>query len=67
MSTGTVARFMNEKGFGFITPDEGGKDIFVHQSDIQTEGHKSLTPGQRVKFDVMQEAKGPKASNVNNA
>ena len=58
---------MDEKGFGFITPDEGGKDIFVHHSDINMEGFKSLTAGQRVKFDVTQEAKGPKAANVTTA
>jgi cold shock protein len=64
MATGTVSKFMDEKGFGFITPDGGGKDLFVHHSDIKMDGYKSLTPGQRVKFDVAQEAKGPKASNV---
>jgi CspA family cold shock protein len=64
MSTGVVSKFIEEKGFGFITPDEGGKDIFVHHTDIKMEGFKSLTPGQRVKFDVAHEAKGPKASNV---
>jgi len=67
MSTGTVSKFINEKGFGFITPDGGGKDIFVHHTDIKMEGYKTLTPGQRVKFDLTQEAKGPKASNVSNA
>jgi CspA family cold shock protein len=64
MATGTVSKFMDNKGFGFITPDDGGKDIFVHHSDIKMDGFKSLKPGQRVKFDVAQEAKGPKASNV---
>lgn len=64
MSTGVVSKFIEDKGFGFITPDEGGKDIFVHHTDIKMEGFKSLTPGQRVKFDVAHEAKGPKASNV---
>jgi CspA family cold shock protein len=64
MATGTVAKFMDNKGFGFITPDDGGKDVFVHHSDIKMEGFKTLTPGQRVKFDLAQEAKGPKAANV---
>jgi CspA family cold shock protein len=67
MATGIVSKFIDEKGFGFITPDEGGKDIFVHHTDIQMDGFKSLSPGQRVKFDVTQEAKGPKASNVSPA
>ena len=64
MATGIVSKFMDNKGFGFITPDGGGKDIFVHHSDIKMEGFKTLKPGQRVQFDVSQEAKGPKASNV---
>jgi cold shock protein len=64
MANGIVSKFMNEKGFGFITPDDGGKDVFVHHSDIKMDGFKSLSPGQRVTFDLAQEAKGPKASNV---
>jgi CspA family cold shock protein len=64
MATGIVSKFFDDKGYGFITPDGGGKDIFVHQKDIQMEGFKSLKPGQRVNFDLSQEAKGPKASNV---
>jgi CspA family cold shock protein len=64
MPTGTVSKFMDNKGFGFITPDGGGKDIFVHHSDIKMDGFRSLQPGQRVQFDLSQEAKGPKASNV---
>jgi cold shock protein len=67
MSTGTVSKFIDEKGFGFITPDGGGKDIFVHHTDIKMDGYKSLRPGQRVKFDLSHEAKGPKASNVSPA
>ena len=61
---GTVKFFNTTKGFGFIAPDGGGKDIFVHHSDIKMDGFKSLKPGQRVNFDLAQEAKGPKASNV---
>jgi CspA family cold shock protein len=64
MATGTVSKFIDEKGFGFITPDAGGKDVFVHHSDIQMNGFKTLSPGQRVNYDLAQEAKGPKASNV---
>jgi cold shock protein len=64
MAKGIVSKFMDSKGFGFITPEGGGKDVFVHHSDIQMDGFKSLSPGQRVEFDLAQEAKGPKASNV---
>jgi CspA family cold shock protein len=64
MATGVVAKFFDEKGFGFITPDGGGKDVFVHFSDIQMQGRRTLVPGQRVTFDVAHEGKGPKASNV---
>jgi CspA family cold shock protein len=64
MATGTVSKFIDEKGFGFITPDDGGKDVFVHHTDIQMDGFKSLKPGQRVQFELTREAKGPKASNV---
>jgi CspA family cold shock protein len=67
MATGIVAKFFDEKGYGFITPDDGGKDIFVHHTDIQMDGFKSLKPGQLVNFEVAQEAKGPKASNVHPA
>jgi CspA family cold shock protein len=67
MSTGVVSKFSDEKGYGFITPDDGGKDVFVHHSDIKMGGYKSLSAGQRVQFDVAQEAKGPKASNVTRA
>jgi CspA family cold shock protein len=65
MATGTVAKFFDDKGYGFITPDGGGKDLFVHYSELKMEGFKTLRPGQKVTFDVTQEAKGPKASNVN--
>ena len=64
MATGTVAKFFDNKGYGFITPDDGGKDLFVHFSEVNMEGFVSLKPGQRVTFDVANEAKGPKATNV---
>jgi cold shock protein len=64
MATGTVAKFFDNKGYGFITPDDGGKDLFVHFSEVKMEGFVSLKPGQRVTFDVANEAKGPKATNV---
>ncbi len=63
MAQGTVKWFKNEKGFGFIT-QEGGPDLFVHFSEIQGEGFKSLNEGDRVEFDVAQGDKGPKAVKV---
>lgn len=64
MASGTVAKFFDSKGYGFITPDAGGKDVFVHFSEVATEGFVSLRPGQRVDFEVVNDAKGPKATNV---
>lgn len=64
MPTGTVKWFNDDKGFGFITPEDGGKELFVHQSDIQGEGFRSLSEGARVSFDVEASDKGPKAVNV---
>ena len=62
--TGTVERFMDDKGFGFIKPDNGAKDVFVHHSAIGGSGFKSLAQGQRVQFDLVQDPKGPRAENV---
>lgn len=62
--TGTVKWFSEEKGFGFITRDDGEKDVFCHHSAIKGEGFKTLAEGQKVQFDVVQGQKGPAAANV---
>ena len=64
MPTGTVKWFNDDKGFGFITPDEGGKDLFVHFSGIAGNGFRSLAEGARVSYEAEQGDKGPKAVNV---
>ena len=64
MATGTVKWFNDAKGFGFITPDEGGEDLFAHFSSVQTQGFKTLKEGQTVSFDVVQGPKGKQASNI---
>lgn len=64
MATGTVKWFNESKGFGFITPEDGGSDVFVHFSAIQGKGFKTLLEGQSVTYDVEQGPKGPQAANV---
>ncbi len=64
MATGTVKWFSDDKGFGFIAPSDGSKDVFVHHSAVQGSGFKSLTEGQIVSYEVEQGPKGPSATNV---
>ena len=64
MSTGIVKWFNSSKGYGFIAPDDGSDDLFVHHSEIKTEGYASLDEGQKVDFEVGQGKKGPCATNV---
>jgi cold shock protein len=64
MPTGTVKWFNSEKGFGFITPDDGSKDLFVHQSAILGDGYRSLDEGAKVTFEAESGDKGPRAANV---
>ena len=64
MATGTVKWFSDDKGFGFITPDEPGKDLFVHHSAINVEGYRSLAEGAKVSYESEAGEKGPKAVNV---
>jgi len=63
-TNGTVKWFNDEKGYGFVTPEDGSKDCFVHHSAIRMDGFKSLKEGDRVEFDVVQGQKGPAAENV---
>lgn len=67
MATGTVKWFNDAKGFGFITPDEGGDDLFAHFSAIAASGYKSLKEGEKVTFDVTEGPKGKQASNIQKA
>lgn len=64
MANGTVKWFNESKGFGFITRDDGGADVFAHYSEIQGEGFKNLNEGDAVSFDVVEGEKGPKATNI---
>ena len=64
MAKGIVKWFSNQKGYGFITPEGGGKDVFVHPSVIQGDGYKTLDEGQNVEFEITQGPKGEQASNV---
>jgi CspA family cold shock protein len=64
VTQGTVKWFNDAKGYGFITPSDGSPDVFVHFSDIQAEGFKSLSEGQKVEFEITSGPKGPRATNV---
>jgi cold shock protein len=64
MATGTVKWFSDDKGFGFVTPDEAGTDLFVHHSAIEGDGFKSLAEGTKVSFEAQADPKGPRAVNV---
>lgn len=64
MAIGTVKWFNEQKGFGFIAPEDGGDDVFVHQSNIETEGYRTLDEGQRVEYEPGQGRKGPEATKV---
>ena len=64
MATGTVKWFNGDKGYGFITPDEGSKDLFVHHSSISGDGYKSLAEGAEVEYEPQEGEKGPQAANV---
>jgi CspA family cold shock protein len=64
MSVGTVKWFSNSKGYGFISPDEGGEDVFAHFSAIEMDGYKTLSEGQKVEFEITDGPKGLQASNI---
>ena len=64
MAKGKVKWFNDQKGYGFVTPEDGSKDLFVHYQEIKGEGFKTLSEGQEVEFDIVESEKGPKAVNV---
>lgn len=64
MATGTVKWFNDQKGFGFIRPDDGGKDVFVHHSSIEMKGFRTMNEGERVSYEVEAGPKGPQAAHV---
>jgi len=64
VDTGTVKWFNESRGYGFIAPDDGGEDLFVHHSEIATEGFRTLREGQKVEYEVQEGQKGPQATNV---
>ena len=64
MATGTVKWFNDAKGFGFITPDDGGKELFAHHTSIRMEGHRSLQEAQKVSYEAQDGDKGPRAANI---
>jgi CspA family cold shock protein len=64
MATGTVKWFNDAKGFGFITPDDGGKELFAHHTSIRMEGRRSLAEAQKVSYEAIDSDKGPKATNI---
>jgi len=64
MATGTVKWFNDAKGFGFITPDDGGRELFAHHTSIKMEGHRSLQEAQKVSYEAIDSDKGPKATNI---
>ena len=64
MTIGTVKFFNTSKGYGFITPDDGGKDVFVHATAVEAAGLRSLNEGQKVSFDIQPDARGSKAANI---
>jgi CspA family cold shock protein len=67
MAFGTVKWFSNSKGYGFISPDEGGEDVFAHFSAIQMDGYKTLNEGQKVQFEITEGPKGLQAANIKSA